>query len=59
MPVLLLIGEQEFLYNSRRAVETARKILHNCDAELIKECNHAVVSDQLELVYTRILGFFN
>ncbi|WP_089376943.1 alpha/beta fold hydrolase [Lutibacter flavus] len=59
MPVLLLIGEQEFLYNSRRAIERARKILYNCDAKLIKECNHAVVSDQPEYVRTRILDFFN
>jgi pimeloyl-ACP methyl ester carboxylesterase len=59
MPVLLLIGEQEFLYNSRRAIERAREILSNCDAELVKKCNHAVVSDQTSLVSARILDFFN
>jgi pimeloyl-ACP methyl ester carboxylesterase len=59
MPVLLLIGEQEFLYNSRRAIERARKLLMNCDTELVKECNHAVVSDQTLLVSARILDFFN
>jgi pimeloyl-ACP methyl ester carboxylesterase len=57
MPVLLLIGEQEFLYNSKRAIERARNVLNNCDAELIKECNHAVVSDQPEFVATRLKGF--
>jgi pimeloyl-ACP methyl ester carboxylesterase len=59
MPVLLLIGEQEFLYNSIRAIDRARKQLIDCDAELVKECNHAVVSDQTLITSNRILDFLD
>ena len=57
MPTLLLIGKQEFLYNAKKAAERARRILPNADVELLSDCNHAIVSDQTELVSTRILGF--
>ncbi|MGD8720016.1 MAG: alpha/beta hydrolase [Candidatus Zixiibacteriota bacterium] len=58
-PALLLVGEQEFLYNGKAAVERANRVLPNGEAELIPECNHAVVSDQTELVSTRILEFLD
>jgi pimeloyl-ACP methyl ester carboxylesterase len=57
MPVLLLIGEQEFLYDSRAAIERARQTLANVDAELIGNCNHAIVSDQTERVTRRVIEF--
>jgi pimeloyl-ACP methyl ester carboxylesterase len=59
MPTLLLIGEQESLYNSRAAVERARRVLPNGDVELIPNCNHAIVSDQTERVRSRVIGFLN
>ena len=58
MPVLLLIGDKELLYNPRSAVNYANRTLPNVDAELIPKCNHAVVSDQTALVSDRVLGFF-
>ena len=58
MPTLLLIGEQEFLYNSKAAIERAAGILPHGDVELIANCNHAVVSDQTGLVSARITDFF-
>ena len=57
MPILLLIGEQEFLYNSRAAVERAKQILPNGDIELLPNCNHAIVSDQTDQVSKRIIDF--
>jgi pimeloyl-ACP methyl ester carboxylesterase len=59
MPTLLLIGEQESLYNSKAAIERAKRILPNGDAELIPNCNHAVVSDQTDRVSNRVIGFLN
>jgi pimeloyl-ACP methyl ester carboxylesterase len=57
MPTLLLVGEQEFLYDGAAAVKRAKQVLPNGHAELISECNHAVVSDQTDLVTERLLGF--
>ena len=59
MPILLLIGEQEFLYNSKAAIERAKQILPKGEFELIAKCNHAIVSDQTDQVSTRIIGFLN
>jgi pimeloyl-ACP methyl ester carboxylesterase len=43
MPTLLLVGEQEFLYDGR--------------AYLIPQCNHAVVSDQTAILRAHLLDF--
>jgi len=57
MPTLLLVGEQEFLYSGSAAVGRAKQVLPDGEAELLAECNHAVVSDQTELVTERLLAF--
>ena len=59
MPTLLLIGEQEFLYNSKSAIERARRVLPNGDVELIPNCSHAIVSDQTEKISIRVNEFLN
>lgn len=59
MPTLLLIGEQESLYNSKAAIQRAKRVLPNADIELIPNCNHAIVSDQTERVSTRVIEFLN
>ena len=57
MPALVLVGRQEFLYNARAAVDRAKRVLPNGKAELLPECNHAIVSDQTESVRGRLLEF--
>ena len=59
MPILLLIGEQEFLYNSFAAIERARQLWPEGDIELVKKCNHAIVSDQTDRVSARVIDFFS
>jgi pimeloyl-ACP methyl ester carboxylesterase len=59
MPILLLIGQQELLYNPGKAVARAKALLPDATVELIKHCNHAIVSDQTELIKTWTLGFLN
>ena len=46
MPLLLLVGEQEFLYDARAAVERAKRLLPNGEAHLIEACNHAMIPDR-------------
>lgn len=58
MPTLLLVGEQEFLYNGANAVARARRVLPVGEAELVAECNHAMVSDQTDIVSERLCTFF-
>ncbi|MCP4655662.1 MAG: alpha/beta hydrolase, partial [bacterium] len=57
MPTLLLVGDRELLYNPRAAVQRAAQVLPNGHAEIIRNCNHAVVSDQTAWVSARLLEF--
>lgn len=57
MPTLLLVGEDEYLYDGRASVERANRVLPNGRAELLPDCNHAIVSDQTEIVTERLRGF--
>lgn len=58
MPTLLLVGEQELLFDGAAAIARARDVLPDGRAELLPDCNHAVVSDQTDLVRSRLLEFF-
>lgn len=58
MPTLLLVGEDELLFDGPAAVERARRVLPDGEAVLLSECNHAVVSDQTEQVISRLQAFF-
>jgi pimeloyl-ACP methyl ester carboxylesterase len=57
MPTLLLVGEQEYLYDGPASVERANRVLPNGTAELLTECNHAIVSDQTQIVTERLIEF--
>lgn len=57
MPTLLLVGEQEYLYDGPASVERANRVLPNSRAELLANCNHAIVSDQTDIVTERLQGF--
>jgi pimeloyl-ACP methyl ester carboxylesterase len=59
MPVLLLVGEQEYLYDGPAAVKRANEVLPNGRAELLPRCNHAIVSDRTEIVRDRLLDFLD
>lgn len=58
MPALLLVGEDEFLFDGPKAVERARNVMPAVQAELLSKCNHAVVSDQTAIVNAALRNFF-
>ena len=57
MPVLLLVGEKEFLYDARAAVDRARRLLPKGEAHLLRDCNHAMIPDQADLVMELLVEF--
>lgn len=59
MPTLLLVGEQEYLYDGPASVRRANDVLPNGRAELLADCNHALVSDQTALVAERLVDFLS
>jgi len=56
-PTLLLIGDHEIMYEPRKAVQRARQLIPNLQAELVAGAGHMLNSDQPEIVNKRILQF--
>lgn len=59
VPVLLLIGEHEVIYDPTKALARARKLLPNYDGELVPGCNHDMCFRQHRIVNSRVLDFLS
>jgi pimeloyl-ACP methyl ester carboxylesterase len=57
MPVLLLIGDKEVLYDARSAINRARQLIPHIEAEIISNAGHMLSTDQPEIVNEHILQF--
>lgn len=58
MPVLLLIGDEDFI-NGRRSLKLAKRRLPNIEAEMINHAGHFLSVDQSKKVNRKILKFIN
>jgi pimeloyl-ACP methyl ester carboxylesterase len=58
MPVLLLIGENEVVYDAASAMARARRLIPALDSELVPETRHEMCSSQFRIVDARVLDFF-
>ncbi len=56
---LLLIGAEEVICNPEEAVNRAKQLIQNVEAEVIPNAGHGLPMEQPELVNERILGFLN
>jgi pimeloyl-ACP methyl ester carboxylesterase len=54
---LLLIGQQESLYDPVAAIERAKRLIPNIQAELIPHAGHELPGGQPETVNRKILEF--
>lgn len=59
MPVLLLMGEDEVLYDPAKALDRARRLVPNFEGELVPECRHEMSLSQYRIVDERVLEFLN
>ena len=57
MPVLLLFGDGEVIYNAAAALERARRLIPNVEGELIPHCRHDMCFSQSRIVDVRVLDF--
>ena len=57
MPVLLLIGENEVIYDAAKALNRAQSLLPNFEGELVLQSNHDMCSSQHRIVNDRVLDF--
>jgi pimeloyl-ACP methyl ester carboxylesterase len=56
-PVLLLIGQQEVIYDPAASVERARRLIPHIEADLIPQASHDMTSYRAGIVDQRILRF--
>jgi pimeloyl-ACP methyl ester carboxylesterase len=56
-PTLLLIGENEVIYNPQRALKRASRLIPNLKTELIPNAGHALNIDQRDIINPRVLAF--
>jgi pimeloyl-ACP methyl ester carboxylesterase len=57
MPVLLLFGDGEVIYNPAEALARARRLIPDLQSELIPGCRHEMCSSQHQIVDARVLAF--
>jgi pimeloyl-ACP methyl ester carboxylesterase len=56
-PVLMLVGEQEILYDAQTALRRAKALMPNVITELVPNAGHLLHSDQPDQVNKSILEF--
>lgn len=54
---LLLLGEQEIIYDPKAAIARAKRLMPDVAAVLIPDASHLVIMEQPEIVNGRILAF--
>jgi len=59
VPVLLLIGEQEVMYDPAEALARAGRLITEFEGELVPRCKHDMCSSQYQTVDARVLDFLN
>ena len=58
-PALLLIGASEKIYNPRKVIERAQRLMPNLSADMIPNAGHLLIMDQPETINARILKFLD
>jgi pimeloyl-ACP methyl ester carboxylesterase len=56
-PTLLLIGQQEVLYNPAAALDRGRRLIRNFQGELVSRARHDMTYSQHQVVDARVLKF--
>jgi pimeloyl-ACP methyl ester carboxylesterase len=59
MPMLLLIGDHEIMYEPGRAIRRARQLIPHIQAEFVTDAGHFQLVDQAEQVNQRTLKFLD
>jgi len=57
VPVLLLIGDREVIYDPAKALDRARALLPDFEGELVPHCKHDMCFSQHRIVDARVLDF--
>jgi pimeloyl-ACP methyl ester carboxylesterase len=56
-PTLVLVGEREVVFDPRRVLERARRLIPDVSAEMLPDAGHDMTFDHPEGVNERVLRF--
>jgi pimeloyl-ACP methyl ester carboxylesterase len=59
MPILLLVGDHEIMYEPTKAIEQAKKLFPDLHPEIIRDAGHFLLADQVQQVNRHILTFLD
>ena len=59
LPALLLIGEEEKIYNPKKAIQRAQRWMPKLSAEIIPNMGHILIMEQPQMINSRILEFLS
>jgi pimeloyl-ACP methyl ester carboxylesterase len=59
VPALLLIGENEVMYDAAEVLDRARCLIPNFEGELVPQCSHEMSFSQYPIVNARALDFLH
>ena len=59
LPTLLLIGSEEIIYNPKKAVDRAQRLMPDLTAEIIPNVGHTLNMEQPETINAHILEFLS
>ena len=59
LPILLLIGVGEKIYNPKKAIERGQRLMPNLTAEIIPRAGHVLIMEQPEMINARIVRFLS
>lgn len=59
VPVLLLMGENEVMYDAAAALARAHRLVPNLEGEVVPGCNHEMHLSQSRIVDARVLDFLD
>ena len=57
LPALLLVGAGEIIYNPKKAVNRAQRLMPNLTAEIIPHVGHTLNMEQPEIINSRVLAY--
>ena len=57
VPLLLLIGENEVMYDAAEVMARARRLIPNFEGEVVPHCNHEMSFSQYPIVDARVVDF--
>ncbi|MGK0223096.1 MAG: pimeloyl-ACP methyl ester carboxylesterase [Limisphaerales bacterium] len=58
-PTLLLVGDQEVIYDGPKVIDRAKALIQNVQAEFVNHCGHHIPTEKPEFVNKRILEFLS